>query len=317
MKKVGLISDIHIRVDDLPVILSWNNNRLTELAISIQKQDLEELWIIGDLFDRAKPNLGDIIAAKHFVTKVGIPIKYLEGNHERINKDIYTLGLLEDVLGIQVLPEGFEIEDIGVTAISHRDIQKIETLPPSDLLLSHFRWSHDVFGDGELSKKAESIISETFQLTILGDIHYPYEPKANVKYISSPYSINFGAKKDYGMVILEFNNGELKFTRELLDLPCKISSTQPLSLVNGYVESTDSKHMYRLKVDLKLNDYEKFKNLRVPNNIELIPNIIVNEHRRVASEKLDISTNIQEVLMGTLKMRKEDKTYIKEVIKEK
>ena len=37
MRRVGLVGDIHIRTDDLPVLLSWNNNRLIDLAIEIIK----------------------------------------------------------------------------------------------------------------------------------------------------------------------------------------------------------------------------------------------------------------------------------------
>ena len=277
---------------------------------------LDEVWIIGDLFDRAKPSLGDIIAAKHFVTELGIPIKYLEGNHERINKDLYTLRLLEDVLGIQELPQGFEIEDVGVTAISHRDIHKIKDLPSDDLLLSHFRWSHPVFGEGELNKTTEKFISENYQLALLGDIHYPYEPEDTVNYISSPYSINYGNQKDYGMVVIEFSNGMFDPQRVILDLPSKISLSTNLGVINGVLEGLDPRHLYKIKVNIRLEQFEKFKKIKYPNNVILIPSIEEEIRKETGREKIEISGEIKEVLMDTLSLPKADKDYIREIIKE-
>lgn len=316
MIRVGLLADIHVRVDELPVLLSWNHNRLMELAVVVSSQELDEVWIIGDLFDRSQPSLGDIISAHSFIKALEVPVRYLEGNHERINKDIYTLGLLADVLNMEALPNRFECEGVDITAISHKDIQSLPNLPKGTLLLSHFRWQHAIFGEGELSKRTENIISKNFVEILLGDVHFPYEPEANVKYISSPYSINFGAQKDYGMMVLAFEEGKYQATRKILDLPCKISSVTSLSLLNGYLEGTDSKHLYRIKVKLRLEEYEKFKNVRRPSNVELIPQIEGETVEEIKVDKLDIGANIKEVLLDTLALKEHDKNYIKEILKE-
>ena len=317
MIKIALVADIHIRTDDLPVLLSWNNNRLIDLAIEITKLELDELWIIGDLFDRANATMADIISAKHFVDEVAIPIKYLEGNHERISKDVYTLHLLQDVIGIQPLMELEKVDGVTISCIGHDSIHKIKSLPPTGLLISHFRWTHDIFGRGELLKSEEHFIKDNFKETLLGDIHYPYEPESNVRYISSPYSITFGNPKDYGLMLLELNDGEFKVSRVKLDLPCKISTTLPLKLINGYIENTNPKHKYRIIVKLLPTQFEEFKKLKAPKHVELIPKLkeITDEMKEVS--KIEVGGNIKDVLLDFIKLPQlEDKLYIKDVLKE-
>ena len=316
MVNVLLLADIHIRLDELPIDPSWEYQRLILLAEAINKQNVDELWVLGDLFDKSHPTMADIIAAKRFITELDAPIKYLEGNHERISRDIYTLKQLEQVLGIEKLPEHFEVEGIGITAIGHDNIHKICELPEDDLLLSHFRWSHSIFGRGELSKKVENDISTTFRFTILGDIHYPYEPLKNVMYISSPYSINFGKQKAFGMMQLFFDKGAYTYERIPLDLPCKISTKLNLSLVNGYVDSTDPKHRYRVIVNIRHNELEKFKKLKVPKNIELIPQFIENDFEKVV-KKIEVGSNIKDVLLDSLVLpTRKDRDYISGILKE-
>lgn len=315
--KVVTIADIHIRTDDLPVLLSWNNNRLIDLTIAIIKLQVDEVWIIGDLFDRSHPSMGDIISATHFVKELGVPVKYINGNHERITKDLYTLHLLKNVLDITPLDELMEVDGVTLACIGHESLYKIKDLPPRDLLLSHFRWSHDVFGVGELRKKDEKFISENFRETILGDIHFPYEPMGNVRYISSPYSINYSKPKDYGVVILKFDDGDLEISRVKLDLPCKIGAKLALSLVNGFIDSTSPKHLYKLVVSLRYNQLEDFKKLKPPNNIELIPKFITEDSEVQEVGKIEVGSNIKDVLLNSLKLPEEaDKLYIKDIIKD-
>ncbi len=318
MRRIGLTGDIHIRTDELPVELSWNHQRLMLLADEINKLDCDELWVLGDLFDRANATMADMISAKQFIEEIGVPVKYINGNHCRINKDVYSLHVLKGVIGIQPLMELEKIEGVTLSCIGHESIHKIKELPPTDLLLSHFRWFHDIFGRGELLKSEEHFIKDNFKETLLSDIHYPYEPENNVRYISSPYSINFGNPKDYGLMILELDDGDFKVSRVKLDLPCKISTTLPLKLVNGYIENTDPKHKYRIIVKLLPTQFGDFKKLKAPQYVELIPKLkeITNKIKDVS--KIEVGGNIKEVLLDFIKLPElEDKEYIKDVLKEK
>ena len=316
MLKVALIADIHIRVDSLPVEVSWNYTRLKELAEELNTLIIDEVWIIGDLFDRSLASMSDIISAKHFIDTIEVPVKYLNGNHERADKDNYTLDLLKSVLNIEALPEFMETNGVSINCIGYDSIHKIKTLPPTDLLLTHLRWSHDLFGKGELGKADENFISKNFKQSILGDIHYPYEPEDNVTYISSPYSINYGTPKDYGLIILELDKGDFKFERKTLDLPCKISTTLPLAIVNGFIKSTDAKHLYRIIVKLRHNQMEDFKKIKFPKNIESIPQFIEGKLDVIDVKPIEISGNIKEVLIDSLKLEEEGNQYIREILKE-
>ncbi len=309
-----VVSDIHIKADGLDILKSWEHNRLMLLADSINNIQADTIWILGDLFDKHYPSMLDIICAKDFINALNKPVQYLEGNHERINNEVYTISLLADTLGIAPLLQSFSIGKHSVFAISHKDLELIPKLPSANLLLSHFRWTHSVFGNGELSKTTENFIPKNFDLTILGDIHYPYEPVENVKYISSPYSISFSSMQEYNIGIIDFAD-ELKFTRIPLDLPCKIKFKLPLSLVYSYIESANPMHKYRLIVDLRFNEYDKFKQLKRYDNIEYIPKLESTEGEVKEIEEIKISANVEKAFMDTLSISNEDKEYIKNIIK--
>ena len=137
-------------------------------------------------------------------------------------------------------------------------------------------------------------------------------------YTSSPYSVSFGKQKDFGMMLLAFDKGAVTHSRLLLDLPCKISTKLKLSLVNGYITSTDSKHLYRVVVYIRHNELEKFKKLKAPDNVELIPQFKEDDFEKIKSEKIEVGGNIKEVLLDSLELpTRKDKDYISAILKEK
>lgn len=313
--KIVLVADIHIRIDDQPIFATWEYQRLMLLKDEIVKQGANEVWILGDLFDRNKPTVADIKAAFRFTE--GLTVRYIEGNHERIDKHTYLLAQLEDVLQMIRLPNFQEIEGVSITAFGHDELDKILQASDSDILLSHFRWSHSVFGQGEFKPMEEKRIASKYSSVILGDIHYPYQPLSNVQYISSPYGITYSASGDYGIALLELSKGNHNLTLIPLNLPNKITVTTRISLVNGLMESVENnQNKYKILVELLLKDIDAFNRLKPPSNVTLIPKVIDASKTTKAVEKISVSTNIKDVLIGALDLPQDSREYIKDILKE-
>jgi DNA repair exonuclease SbcCD nuclease subunit len=288
-----------------------------KLADILHDAPTTEVWIIGDLFDRASPSVYDIATAHEFIQKVGKPVKYIEGNHERVSKVQYTLRLLEDTLGITKLPEYTTLEGVSITSIGHDSLDKLSIIQGGDILLSHFRWSHPLFGKGELSKAEETRISQIFSSIILGDIHSRYSPLDNVKYIGSPYSISFSSSEEFGVGELHLDNGKFIFERVDLHLPNKISAVTTLPLLQSVlvgIQDEDSK--YRITVMLRNSaEAEEVAVYRTPSNVELIGKFIVQDAKEDVEEKIEIRGEVKDILIDSLTLPSKSIQYIRDVLR--
>jgi len=315
MCRISLVTDIHVRiVNTSPYQEDWNYKRLMQLGYMLNKEDTSEVWILGDLFDRAMPSVFDVATVNTFLSIIGKPIKFIEGNHERINKLQYTMQLLSTTLNIERLSESFSIEGVHIVALGHDTLYKVLDVPKADILLSHFRWSHPIFGKGELSRKDESKISENFKLTILGDIHSRYIPKDNVKYIGSPYSISFSPSSEFGVGELILDNGKFIFNYVDTDLPNKIKLSTPLTLLSGVLSGLLPEHKYRITVTLIEKELDKFKKLKTESNVEIIGKVVERGTKEV-QEGLTVRGDVKDILIDSLTLPKKSIQYIKDVLK--
>lgn len=315
MTNVALVTDIHVNIKTVPYQASWEYFRLIELAKVLMDTDASEVWVLGDLFDKHHPSILDIAAVKDFFTTIGKPIKFIEGNHERMNKDIYTMHVLKDVLNIEPLPELQEIDGVSITAIGHDRLPIICDVPNSDILVGHFRWSHSMFGRGELSTKEEKKLVTKFKQVILGDIHDGYEPTTNVAYIGSPYSVSFSTSSTFGIAILSLDKGNFTFTKVPTTLPNKIVIRTTLNLVHGVLEGCDTINKYRVIVKLAPTDMPKFKQITVNDNIELLGEFKEGTNTTLTTT-IEVGNNVKDILINILPFNTDEKTYINNLLKE-
>jgi len=309
---VSLVADIHINTSEDKV---FETNRLIELGSILDRDESDEVYLLGDIFDKSKPDMFDIIAFKELIDCISKPIYYIEGNHERVNAQYYCLDDIMGMFNIQKIETSF-IGTTKIYPIGHQDIESIQYLDLSykvnNVLLSHFRWSHPLFGKGELYKY-ESDIKNKFDIVFLGDIHESYEPEDNVIYIGSPYSNKYKIQGEHSYLLVNFE--DLTYERVLLDLPNKLSITLPLSKLVSFLENIDIKHKYIIKVDIRNTDeLKKLKKLVIPSCVtRLIPKIEKEEatKKEVVTKKDTIIDTLISILPKTIK---KDEDYIRSIL---
>ena len=59
-----------------------------------------------------------------------------------------------------------------------------------------------------------------------------------------------------------------------------------------------------------------FNRLKPPSNVTLIPKVIDASKTTKAVEKISVSTNIKDVLIGALDLPQDSREYIKDILKE-
>jgi len=310
-----LVADIHIKyLKDYPL---FEENRLDKLVEEIKKQSPDQVWILGDFFDSSKPKVKELRLARKFIDSLGVPVMYLEGNHERVNAQSYILKDLEKLLDITPLAYHFKINSTTIAAFGHKDIKDIVDSKNADILLSHFRWTHPLYGYGEL-RGDENEICRKFNSIILGDIHSNYNPRPNVTYTSSPYTINFSSTQDTGFITLNIYKNGYSFSHIKTHLPNKVKLKVTLNKLSQLMATLDDINLYYIEVEVKnKKELLLFSKVRKPANVITLKPILIEELKETKVTKVEIKDNVLDTFMNCLpKSIEDEKDYIKESIGE-
>lgn len=293
--RIILLADIHARSDNLTV------TRLSEIGQQLGHYD--QLWVLGDFFDKS-PSSDELLVVNTFLNTQH-DVYYINGNHERNREDVYKVDdyIKHNLLNLKQLPPTFKIHNTTFNAVPHKDIHK-NIWDSSDILLSHFRWTHSLYGDGELAKADEAYICSMYKDVLLGDIHYRYNPVANVKYVGSPYNIHYGLAQNNGYIQLDVT--EDGYTYQYVDLDC----TEKLKISVATLSTTPTKHLYKCIVHTTLEESTNSRLL-----LPKLPNVI---YEYVVSTVSEVTPPIQDSVSLTFLslVKEEDKEYLLEVIKE-
>ena len=246
---IAITADNHL-IDSL-----FSKNRFHEFITEIiNKNKYSFVWFIGDIFHKPR-NSDELIVffneEMYRLIDAKILPRYIEGNHERRKEDDYLITqIISRLVPIKKLPQNFTIHKTTFHAYGHDVLNHLtKNNITADILLSHLRWNTSMY-EGELTTKQLKKLSSQYKDVLLGDIHYEYEPEHNVKYINSPYNINYGAIVPRGYIDLEVDRKGYSITRVHTNLPNKIEITCTLDELSQTIEdiTEDAINIYKIKV---------------------------------------------------------------------
>lgn len=156
-KKIYFVSDAHLGIPDYAN--SLKREKLLVEWLDMAKQDAEEIYLLGDIFDfwfeykTVVPKgfvrlLGKIAE----ITDAGIPVHYFTGNH-----DMWAFGYFEKELGVKMYRQPQEREINGKQFyIAHGDglgpkdygYKFLKMIFSSRICQRLFSWIHPGFGTG-------------------------------------------------------------------------------------------------------------------------------------------------------------------------
>jgi len=322
-EKILLIADIHfptLSVDKITPTKYQNNfinnfhvNRLMLLSKEINNSTPTRVYIIGDFVDKNYINLPTLIVLKQFIENINAKVYYLNGNHEKISHNEYLLSYIADFLNIYEIPREEIIDGLSLKAIHHKDIDKLLNMK-GDILFSHFRWYHSLYGAGEILREDLDKVSNSFNQLYLGDMHYQYEPKQNVHYIGQPYSSKYYRPTQHTLTLLTISDSEFTHERIPINLPNKLLHVlESLDNLQEFINGLSETDLHKIVITLQYSKEFIETDYSVPSNVE----IVVRE--TISSEdievKIDNDIDIKEVLLS--KVRVESRPFIESVIGDK
>jgi len=239
----------------------------------LAQQQVDLVVLGGDIFDNPKPTLPELKLFYESIAKFTVPVKIISGNHEAIDKRLYTYDYIPEVGYTYCDKEIIEVGKTHVVLCGHKNLKSLFEVihnlkDKKTILFTHIRCTVPPYIKEEFPTK---ILSEKFDLVISGDIHYPYAPHDNFRYSGTPYGLKYTTNVSHGYFIVCTDTLGVEY-RELnlpnrLKLECKASELHKLKLNN-----TDK---FKIKV---VGSIEELQALELPRfNVVYEKNIISQE----------------------------------------
>ena len=186
MKAIA-IADLHIdinnRFEDTKAVL----RQIVTYAV---KNQVSQVWILGDIYDKKRPCSSEIVLFHQFVKSLidhQIVVEMISGNHDVDRHQVSTL-------------QELAVWDLPYVSL-HANPFVIDT-GFSKIYLGHFLVTGAKLGTLDYSARAEMSIEKILEtpadLYLLGDVHKAQKLHANpdVLYVGSPERIDFGERDE-------------------------------------------------------------------------------------------------------------------------
>jgi DNA repair exonuclease SbcCD nuclease subunit len=282
--------------------LEFEQRRIEALASTLEKyKDLDySLFLLGDVFDRNKLTLPEIDIFYKFIDKVSKvfkDIKIIAGNHDstcfkylpQINFTYYDA---PTVIDNYVLVGHPEIDKY----LSYISCKQQDT----KIIFTHARCSIEPYIKEEVSFE---LMSKSFDLVCLGDIHSLEVPYPNVHYTTEPTHNHYTEyKKDTcGYIIVDTDT--LSVERVFTDLPYKTKvSGCTVKDVYKLLDTFKTNNLYKVVVEDNILNFRGLPQ-RPHIKYELVP-LIVQSTLDVEEELKDLissKVSIEDTLLNYTK----------------
>jgi len=300
------LADVHIntRRD-----LHYEVRRIKALGEALSQAPMYPVVFCGDTFDRNDPLLIDLHLFYNLCTALHPrPVHIFAGNHDyKVMPYLYG----GDLFTVHTNP-GF-VEELNAYVLPWDHLQTFNKLidrhTNTRLLLSHARCTIPPFIVEEFPIVT---FSETFTLTVLGDIHQPLSPYSNVIYPSSPNNLDFTtyAPNSHGYLVV---GDDLTTTRAHLDIPHREKRT--VTAINSdMLQALDKQHLYKLMFEAEPGDMPRLRAILPPYvRVEFLPKVdrIAEGLDEKLQEFLTSKMSIEDMLFQALADR--DQRLVNEV----
>ena len=182
----------------------------------IEEQNIENLYIIGDLLDAVGLAQSLDLMHQFFIgLPKGLNIKLINGNHELIEgkaKKQYYFNTIKQKMLDNYEVEVLEYNEIGKNLFyGHGNISKLETLSKNyDIVYSHFRSNLMPLASDEINIE---MLEHKARLVVLGDLHFRCQ-YSNIVYCGSPIDVSFNSSNelpDHQPSVLLLNEATLEW----------------------------------------------------------------------------------------------------------
>lgn len=208
--KLLFIADIHIKLGQKNVPVTWARNRFTlfveQLAVMQESADMVVLG--GDLFDRL-PTMDEVELYFDLVASATKPTIIYPGNHEMLKKDSTFLTFLKKSTNrlnsqVTIVDEFCTINGVDFVPYNKlKELEKTDFKFAEKVLCTHVRGEILPFVKPEVDLE----IFNRWQTVLAGDLHSYENSQRNILYPGSPYTTSFHRNHvDTGAILFDTNN---------------------------------------------------------------------------------------------------------------
>lgn len=297
MRKAIVTADLHIdinnRFEDTKAVLK-------QLATYAVKNKIDDIMILGDIYERRRPYNSEKAVFEKFVKYLadeGLFVHILAGNHD-MDKDLVSA------------VEEFKILDLdGIYLYENPTIIDFEG---HKVFLGHFLVSGAKLGPSDYQAQTpttvKSILKEyEAELYLLGDVHKAQRlhKDPDILYVGSPERVDFGERLEKkGFVLLEENEGIL--TYKSVELKTRPMVQYNIKNIKSWLKSDiDQRYkdaIVKLKITCNKEDFNTLKEVEIRNKVKDAKHIkieydIIKEDRvrneNISEEKTPLETFIE------------------------
>jgi DNA repair exonuclease SbcCD nuclease subunit len=306
--KVLFTADIHIKLGQKNVPISWAKNRFDMLWQQLEAIQTEcDLFVVGgDVFDKL-PNMEELETYFDLVNHCKIPTIIYAGNHEAVKKDTTFLTNLKQVTNrlnsrVEIVDDFYSLENMDFIPYNKlKEFEKAPRLTHGNICFTHVRGEIPPHVKPELDLE----LFACWDLVLAGDLHSYENCQKNILYPGSPVTTSFHRNVvDTGVIILDSIN--LTHEWRKLQLPQLIRRTVT---VHDPKPPTDYDHtIYQVEGDMQeLGELE---------DSELIDRKVIKrdtDSALILDKEMSMSEEIREYLAYILDL---PETTIESVLKE-
>lgn len=227
--KILFTADVHIKLGQKNVPISWAKNRFTMLWEQLKEQQKQcDLFVVGgDIFDKL-PNMEELETYFEFVSSCIVDTIIYPGNHEAVKKDTTFLTNLKVVTSrlnplVKIIDDYYTHPDNSFDIIPYNRLKEYHPADidfHSEVLFTHVR--------GEIpphvKPEVDLSIFDRWQTVLAGDLHSYENSQRNILYPGSPVTTSFHRSTvDTGSIL--FNTKDHTHVWLKLELPQLIRKT--------------------------------------------------------------------------------------------
>lgn len=306
---------------DLHISLRGNEafeaRRLTSIALELNSRSEPTLILLGDVFDRNKPSLPEIQLFYQFVSSLQFKeIFIISGNHDP------TVFQYLPQTNFTYLQDPTIIDDcifVGYNNLERFMNDGVFT-DKSKILFTHARCTIEPFIKEEVDF---SLLSEKYDMVILGDIHHPCATPSNVYYTYEPTNNSFVKYKKKTTGYLVIDTELRKVQRIFPELPHKdILKVNTVEGLDDIISELPRENLYKITVEAPLADKVKLTDYWHNVIWDFIPQIdIVQQEeeielKQLVNRKVSIEDTLLQHTQTTYKFSLDTMNQIKRRLRE-
>ena len=269
----AVIGDLHLNKlrTLIPDHLERQQNTLHTILDQVQEQGLDNVVLLGDVFDVPNPATEVLLALLHFLnTYSNVHFTWLMGNHDRhsgnaAHMDLFVnLSELKHLPNLTVVTAPTKVGNVSWLPYPHKT-----PLAGTDLVFAHVDRPGAQYDNGMIVKGDEW---DTRHHWIIGHIHKPQRMGTHTYYTGTPYQLSFGEvpNKHWAHVTITGKGSKFQMTYTPHAIPPPYV-LKPVTL-------TKMKHFAKVSQEHEKHSDTWFR-LKVAKGLQ-IPNTFLRDHPR-------------------------------------